>query len=88
MNQILVLKSYFILRITLSLHYDNTWLKNIGGGNKATAKKKVREIVNLAEPVFHSKSWKLGHQITLEELEIGHVKEILTLNNNNAEAQM
>jgi len=65
--------------ITLSLHYDNTFLKNVGKGSHSTAKHKIREIVNQAEPIFHSKSWKLGHQITLEELEIGHVHEDLAL---------
>ena len=77
-----------ISRLTLSLHYDNTFLKNVGKNNHSTAKHKIREIVNLAEPIFKSQSWKLGHQITLEELEIGHVNEDLTLNGDNAEAKM
>jgi len=65
--------------ITLSLHYDNTFLRNVGKNNRNTAKHKIREIVNLAEPMFNSESWKLGHKIALEELEIGHVDEDLTL---------
>ena len=57
-------------------------------GEKVRNVNKIREIVNLAEPIFKSQSWKLGHQITLEELEIGHVNEDLTLNGNNAERKM
>ena len=33
--------------------------------------------------MFRSASWKLGHTITLKELEVGYVDEYLTINNTN-----
>ena len=79
-----ILKAVFFSRITLSLHYDNNFKRVVGNGSDSTAKRKIREIVNAAGPIFKSKSWKLGHSITLEETEITHVNEDLTLNGGQA----
>ena len=84
----MLLKLVFVSRVTLSLHYDNNFHRVVGKGDNDTAKHKIREIVNLAGPIFKGESWKLGHSITLEELEITHVNEDLTLNPNNAVSQM
>ena len=83
-----ILKPFFS-RISLSLHYDNNFKRVVGKGSDNTARRKIREIVNAAGPIFKSESWKLGHSITLEELEITHVNEDLTLEGGReSEAKM
>ena len=83
------IETHSFSRITLSLHYDNNFKGVVGKGSDNTAKRKIREIVNLAGPIFKSESWKLGHSITLEELEITHVNEDLTLEGGReSEAKM
>ena len=74
--------------MTLSLHYDNKFLKHVAKNNKETAKHTIREILHLAGPIFQAKPWKLGHSIELVEKEISHVNEDLTLSYDNAIAKM
>ena len=64
----------------LSLHYDNQFLKHVGKNNHTNAIHKIREMINLAGPMFQAKPWKLGHNIELVEQQITWVDEILTLN--------
>ena len=78
----------FVSRITLSLHYDRRFLQNVAGNNQATAQRKIREIVNLAGPVFKSQSYRLGHQITLQEVGIGYVNDDFKLSGNNVGPNM
>ena len=79
---------FYIARITLSLHYDRLFLQNVAGNDRTRAQRKIREIVNLAGPVFKSQSYRLGHQITLQEVDIGYVNDNFRLSGNNVGPNM
>ena len=77
-------ETFYLFRVTVSFHYDNAFLRNVAGSNHNTAKQKIREIINLARPVFSGSSYKFGHRITLEAVDISHVNAELTLHSNVA----
>merc|ERR1712226_584844 len=71
--------SEFVAR--LSMVYDNPFLQNVASGDTAKAERTIRQIINLAEPVFTNKQqWKLNSRIHLDEVEINHVSDTLKLN--------
>ena len=73
--------------MTLAIGYDNNFLKVVGGGDKAKAKKRVKEVVALAQAYFLM-SATLGTKITLKVKEIKHVNAALMLRQSTIQQSM
>ena len=77
-----------LFRLTISAHYDNAFLHEVAieahpRGSHYEAKKKIREIINIARPLFRaSQNYRLGHRIDLEIVDISHVDDTLTLHSD------
>lgn len=71
--------------LTISLHYDDLFLKNVGGGNHYRARRKIREIFNGAAPMFSSWNLAKTSKIYLKEKDLSHVKEDLQLGSGKLE---
>lgn len=73
--------------VTLAIGYDNNFLKEVGGGDKTKAKKRVKEVVALAQTYFLM-SATLGTKITLKVKEIKHVNAALILRQSTIQQSM
>jgi len=73
--------------MTLAIGYDTNFLKEVGGGKKSKAIKRVKEVVALAQAYFLM-SATLGTKITLTVKEIVPVNAALTLSQSTVQQSM
>jgi len=68
----------------MSYHYDDRFLNGPAGGNSEKAKKLIRQVATLAQPVFaDTTNWKFPSSITLHEADISHVPGNFNAGRNN-----
>merc|ERR1711981_478581 len=73
--------------MTLSIKYDNNFLKNVCGSDKTVAKKRVVKIVQLAQAYFKL-SAALGTTIYLNIKEVAHINDALRLRQSSVQQSM
>ena len=77
-----VLMQTSIFSLTISIKYDNLFLRHAAGSKHRAARRKVKEIVHLAQPYF-LRSRELGTRINLQVKEIKHVNDRLRLRDSD-----
>ena len=67
----------------MAIMYDNNFLKNVCSGDKKTAAKRAKKVVDLAQTYFKA-SKTLGAVITLKVKQVGHINDVLKLTQGSA----